>query len=106
MRKKSLFSELLQNESLNKDSYLFNIEHTRPSEELAFLKIEVFNNKMISIFKFKIQTYLDENLKKIQVGTSINKVGMLNLSNKNFFQLIKDGAESAIGEGRIPFLPK
>ena len=61
---------------------------------------------MISIFKFKIQIDLDENLKKIKVGTSINKVGLLNLSSKNFFQLIKDGAENAIGEGRFPFFPK
>lgn len=106
MKKKSPFTELLKNETLTKDSYLFHIEHFRASEETIFLKVEVFNYKLLSIFKFKVQIDLDEDLKKLKVGGSINKVGLVNLSSKSFSQLFKDGLESAIGEGRIPFFPK
>ncbi len=105
MKKKSPFTELLKNETMTKDSYLFNIEHFRASEETIFLKIEVFNYKLLSIFKFKVQIYLDENLKKLKVGGSINKVGLVSLSSKNVFQLIKGVLENAIEDGRIPFFP-
>jgi len=105
MKKKSPFTELLKNEELTKDSYLFNVEHSRVSEDQLFLKFEVFNYKKELVFKFKIQIDMNENFKNLKVGKSINKVGFISLSNKNFFQMIKDGVGNAIGDGRIPFLP-
>jgi len=105
MGKKSPFTELLKNEQLTKDSYLFNIEHSRVSEDRLFLKFEVFNFKKEVVFKFKIQIDMNENFKNLKVGKSTNKVGFISLSNKNFFQMFKDGIDSAIGDGRIPFLP-
>lgn len=105
MKKKNPFIELLKNESLNKDSYLFQIEQSKMTEELAFLKIEVFNHKKETIFKFKIQIDITDDLKKLPVGVISNKVGLLGLSSKNLFDLMKDGVEKAIREGRIPFIP-
>lgn len=105
MKKKSPFTELLKNEQLTKDSYLFNIEHSRISEEIMFLSFQVFNNNQKSIFKLKVQVEITENLKNLPIGKSSNKVGLVSLSSKNFFELIKDGLGNAIGDGRIPFLP-
>ena len=105
MKKKSLFTELLKNEQLTKDSYLFNIEHSRISEEIMFLKFEVFNYQKKSVFKLKVQTDIFENLKSIPVGKSTNKVGLISLTSKNFIQMIKDGIGNAVGDGRIPFFP-
>lgn len=105
MKKKSPFSYLLKNEKLSKESYLFQLEHIKKSTNLFFLKLEIHNYKQELVFKFKIQIEPDNNLKKLKSGQSISKVGLISWSNKNTFQLIKDGLENAVGEGRIPFLP-
>ncbi|NWG28131.1 MAG: hypothetical protein HXY48_06300 [Ignavibacteriaceae bacterium] len=105
MKKKSPFTELLKDEKLTKDSYLFNIEHSRVSEEVVFLKFEVFNYQKKSIFKFKIQIALNDNLKSIEIGKSRNQVGLVNLTGKNLYQIFKGGFSTAIEEGRIPFFP-
>jgi hypothetical protein len=105
MKKKSPFTELLKNEKLTKDSYLFNIEHSRVSEEVVFLKFEVFNYQKKSIFKIKIQIDLNDNLKSVEIGKSRNQVGMVNLTGKNIFQIFKSGISTAIEEGRLPYFP-
>ena len=105
MKKKSSFSEILKNETLTKESYLFQIEQTRAAQSIGFFKIEVFNYKKQSVFKFKIQIDLSKELQKLKIGESISKVGLVSLSNKNFYQMLKGGIENAIGEGRIPFAP-
>ena len=105
MKKKSPFTELLKDEKLTKDSYLFNIEHSRVSEDVLFLKFEVFNYQKKSIFKLKIQIPMNENLNNIQIGKSLSRVGLVNITGKNFFQSIRDGFQSAVGDGRIPFFP-
>jgi hypothetical protein len=105
VKKKSPFSDLLKSEKLSKESYLFQLEHLKVSTNLFFLKLEVHNYKQELVFKFKIQIEPDNNLKKLKSGQSISKVGLISWSNKNAFQLIKDGLENAVGEGRIPFLP-
>jgi hypothetical protein len=88
-----------------KDSYLFNIEHSRVSKDQLFLKFEVFNYQKKSVFKLKVQIDMTEKFKDLVIGKSASKVGFINLSSKNFFETFKDGVESAIGDGRIPFLP-
>lgn len=105
MKKKSPFTELLKNEQLTKDSYLFNIEHSRFAEDIMFLTFEVFNSQKKSVFKLKIQVDIIEDLKNLPVGKSSSKVGLISLSSKNFFEMMKDGIGNAIGDGRIPFLP-
>lgn len=105
MKKKSPFTELLKDEELTKDSYLFNIEQSRLAEDKMFLTFEVFNYQKKSVFKLKIQIDLTESLKAVPVGKSINKVGFISLSEKNFCQMVKDGVGNAIGDGRIPFFP-
>jgi len=105
MKKKSPFTELLKDEKLTKDSYLFNIEHSRISEDQLFLTFEVFNHKKELVFKFKIQIDVTENFKTLGVGKSSNKVGLISLSNKSFFQIVKEGIENAVADGRVPFLP-
>lgn len=104
MKKKALFTDLLKDEELTKDSYLFNIEHSRVSESCLFLKFEVFNYQEKSVFKLKVQIDLTEELKNIPMGKSINKVGLFTLESKNFFQILKDGIENSVSEGKIPFL--
>lgn len=104
MKKKSPFTELLKNEPLTKDSYLFNIEHSRFAEDIMFLTFEVFNNQKKSVFKLKIQVDIVEDLKSLPVGKSSGKVGLVSLSSKNFFEMMKDGIGNAIGDGRIPFI--
>ncbi len=104
MKKRSPFTELLKNERITKDSYLFNIEHSRISDEIMFLTFEVFNYNQKSIFKLKIQVNITEGLKSLPVGKSSGKVGLVSLSSKNFLELMKDGIGNAIGDGRIPFL--
>lgn len=104
MKKRSPFTEILKNERITKDSYLFNIEHSRISDEIMFLTFEVFNYNQKSIFKLKIQVDITEDLKSLPVGKSSSKVGLVSLSSKNFLELMKDGIGNAIGDGRIPFL--
>ena len=105
MKKKSPFTELLRNEKLSKESYLFNIEHSRVTEDIIFLKFEVFSYQKKSVFKLKLQIDINDNLKNIPVGKSISKVGLVSLSNRNFIQMFKDGVGNAVGDGRIPFFP-
>lgn len=105
MKKKSPFTELLKNEIISKESYLFQIEQIKVSEQTYFFRLEVFDSKQKSILKLKLQIEPDENLKKLKMGSSISKVGLFSLASKNIFQLVKDGLGNAIGEGRLPFLP-
>lgn len=105
MKKKSPFTELLKNELLTKDSYLFNVEHSRIAEDIMFLTFQVFNHDQKSIFKLKVQVDITETLKSLPVGKSSSKVGLVSLSSKNFFEMMKDGIGNAIGDGRIPFFP-
>ena len=70
-----------------------------------FLTFEVFNYCQRSIFKLKVQVDITEALKSLPVGKSSRKVGLVSLSSKNFFEIMKDGIGNAIVDGRIPFLP-
>jgi hypothetical protein len=110
LEKSSLIDALLEDESITKDTYIFCLEHHKISDAQGFLKFQVLNSEKQVVFNFKIlQDLTDPNMQnvynKIRIGDKKATVGLIQLESKSFFQIIKEGAETAVKEGRLPFIP-
>lgn len=110
MDKSQLIKSLLDGEKPSKQTYIFAWENKKVTETLGFFKIEVMDTKQEILFKFKIQIDLTteknkSDYAKIPIGSSEVYVGLVELESKSFFSKIKEGIESAISSGKIPFLP-
>lgn len=110
MDKSALINALLEGEKPSKQTYIFAWENQRVTEQLGFFKLEVLDHNREIIFKFKIQIDISSEKNKLEyskipIGGSQINVGMVELESKSFFGKLKEGIESAISNGKIPFLP-
>jgi hypothetical protein len=110
MNKKSLIKNLLKDEILNKESYVFSLEYHKLTDKIGFFKLEAFDasaEKIIFKFKIQVDPSSPENAKSfasLKDGEENIQVGLVQLESKSLFSKFKEGITGSLGEGRIPFI--
>lgn len=122
--KRELIKKLIEDEPEEDQRFIFVIEYQKINETLGFMKFEVFDKEK-TVFRIKIQqditqinpagptkkTFLSANSPQnqfnwssLKVGEKKFVVGLVDLEAKGIFDKIREGIETSMEEGRIPFM--
>ncbi len=115
--KVALLKQLLKDEPNEKLRHMFVLEHSKISEDVGFIKLEIFNTEKC-VFRAKIQEDASRrsrysetgnadplfNWGKLRIGAKKLRVGLVDFESESVWQKFLKGCDAAVKAGRIPFL--